>query len=779
MTNRWRKLTPPPSQLNQSHGQVNKSLASKPKRKSPYRDWLWSSLAISLLLSSVGLMLAFIWFSIIFIFNPQKLAWVNELLPAWVQIPLQTSEPSQTLEQIQASLAPEQTTGDLMSLNEEEGSFLLPIFQRRGNCQFDCQELVELRVYQLAQTEEFSSISEKLYYLTTEITITPPDESLINEALKHRDDNSRLPLTKIKSLGSDSVSPGVWLVLWGERPHENDAIAYGYIIYYNPQRQNLQQLLAWKNPNGELPQWQQVTGGGSKELIINQTVGLEPQFSVYQVEATNFYLNPVLLTEISLKPPAIQDTAYQDALFIASNGLWTPAFEWLQFIQKQHQGDFPPEAQAQVNLIRLHAEVSKAQADIIWASPSQQVLAELIDGRWAKALQVFAAPPQNISEIATLLKAEQGRLWNRTEAALRVNPRRQDVQVWATLILAAQQGEEQAISWLKSQPEVTSSHLGYIQGLLAKLRGEELNPEISINHPSQIIGTVKPVTEIKAGEWLQADGNPELKLTDGEMWYQVEVSAFYDGDTWLSSPFTSLQPPTSSPAQFFWEILRIRVNPVMQMIVWSSQGEQQITTATIKAVRFRNGVLQLLTTGQEIADEQNRLRQRQPLAVSPTALEWVKPAPMTLSTLYTQNPQVVDDMLPILWRSLQQTGELPMGGVPSFAEIQGQLGDWPLQMIDVTNDGQREIILTISADAIAGWQDINRDMSKLELNQSRPRTLIVSPNGKVVYTDFQQNSQQALTAIARLSHTSSLALLVENGGKYSLKRWSDKNQRFE
>lgn len=457
MTNRWRKLTPPPSQLNSSDRQVNKPHAAKPKLKSQYRDWLWSSLAISLLLSSVGLMLVFIWFSILFIFNPQKLAWVNELLPTSLQIPLPTSEPPQTLTEIQASLGEQQITGDLISLNEEEGSFLLPIFQQRANCQSDCQELVELRVYQLAQIEEFSSQSEKLYYFTTELAIIPPDESLINEALKHRDDNSRLPLTKIKSLGSDSLSPGVWLVLWGERPHESDAIAYGYMMYYNPQRQNLQQLLAWKNPNGKLPQWQQVTGGGSKELVINQTIGLEPQFSVYQVEATNFYLNPFILTQISLQSPAIEDTAYKDALSIARQGLWKPAFEWLQFIQKQYQGDFPPVAQAQVDLIRLHSQFTTAQADITWASPSQQVLAELIDGRWGKALQVFAASPQDISEIATLLQVEQGRLWNRTQAALRVNPHRQDVQVWATLILAAQQGEEQAISWLKSQPEVTTN----------------------------------------------------------------------------------------------------------------------------------------------------------------------------------------------------------------------------------------------------------------------------------------------------------------------------------
>ena len=35
-------------------------------------------------------------------------------------------------------------------------------------------------------------------------------------------------------------------------------------------------MLSWTSPNGQLPKWQQVTGGGAKELVIDQTVGLEP-----------------------------------------------------------------------------------------------------------------------------------------------------------------------------------------------------------------------------------------------------------------------------------------------------------------------------------------------------------------------------------------------------------------------------------------------------------------------------------------------------------------------
>jgi len=175
------------------------------------------------------------------------------------------------------------------------------------------------------------------------------------------------------------------------------------------------------------------------------------------------------LEEISLTPAAMHDSAYQDALLIARSGLWTPAFEWLQSIQKQRKERIPATAQAQIDLIRLHSQLTKIQADKSWASPSQQVLADLIDGRWEKALQVFEASPQNAQEIVTLLKADKGRLWSRVEAALRVNPNRPEVQAWGALILAVQQGQKPANSWLKGQSQTTKDTLTHIQSLLEKL----------------------------------------------------------------------------------------------------------------------------------------------------------------------------------------------------------------------------------------------------------------------------------------------------------------------
>ncbi|MDB9376742.1 hypothetical protein PN460_02555, partial [Nodularia sphaerocarpa CS-585A2] len=167
MANRSRKPTPKSSQEN-----GKKPVSSKPRKQSQW-GWLWSTVALALLLSSAGLIVAFSWMSILFIFNPAQLAWVNEFLPAGVQIPVNKGERPQSLPEIQDNLSsPEQIAGKSLALDAEEDSFLLPIFQQRVNCQSDCQEIVELRVYQRSQDREFQSQSEKYYDLAAQFPIT-------------------------------------------------------------------------------------------------------------------------------------------------------------------------------------------------------------------------------------------------------------------------------------------------------------------------------------------------------------------------------------------------------------------------------------------------------------------------------------------------------------------------------------------------------------------------------------------------------------------------------
>ncbi|MEH2280128.1 MAG: hypothetical protein V7K90_02100 [Nostoc sp.] len=793
MANRSRKLTPKASKLNKPPAGAMKRVAKKPQKKLKRGSWLSSMLAMStagcayaILLSSASLVIAFAWISVLFIFNPDQVSWLNKILPAWAQIPLGKHERPQTLKQIQLDLSKKnQIFGKTLPLHEDvKTSFLLPVFQQRANCQSDCEELVELRVYELSVELEFKSQSENYYYLTTLLPVTGPDESFVISSLldgtsEPQDISIPLPLTEVQRFEGGTPSPGVWFDLRGKRQQGTGTIRYGYVVYYNPERTNLLQMLSWSSPNGQLPKWQQVTGDATKELVIDQTVGLEPHLQVYQVKPLKLFLKPIQLEAITLKSSTFKDSGYENALLIARSGLWTPAFEWLKFIKKQRKGVLPEAAQAQMDLIRLHSQLTKTQAQKIWASPSQEVLADLIDGRWEKALQVFEASPHNAQEIATLLKADEKRLWNRTAAALRVNPNRLEVQAWFALILAVQQGEGHANSWFKAQPKITKENLAYIQGLLARLNGEGTKSQISSTHPSQIVGTVQPITQVTNTEWLQPNSPADLKLTDNQVWYQVEVSAFNDGKRWLNSPFENFNPPKTDAAKFFWKTLGITSDPEIQIVVWLPNGEQKITIAAIKAVQLRDKVLRLLAAGPKILDNQNDVLQPKPLALTNAALEWVQPSPITLRELHQQNPQAVKVMLSSLWQSLQQSGEVPAGAIPQFEQMQEKLGDWPVQVIDLTNNAQPEIILTISPEAIASLNQPTPRIQGGNTEQRRDRTIILSDSNEVIYTDFTGNHLQKLSAIAKLSGVQSLALLVENAHNYSLRRWSVKNQRFE
>ncbi|MEH2377367.1 MAG: hypothetical protein V7K27_00420 [Nostoc sp.] len=785
MANRSRKLRPKASKRNQPHAGVIKRLAKKPQKKLKRGSWLSSMLAMAILLTSASLIMAFAWISVLFIFNPDQVSWLNKILPAWAQIPLGHERP-QTLKQIQLDLSKKnQIFGETLPLYQNaENSFLLPVFQQRANCQSDCEELVELRVYQRSEELEFKSQSENYYYLATQLPVTGPEESFVISPLldgtsEPQDISIPLPLTEVQRFEGGTPLPGVWFNLRGQRQQGTGAFAYGHVVYYNPERTNLLQMLSWTSPNGELPKWQQVTGDGTKELVVDQTIGLEPHLLVYQVKPLKLFLKPIQLEAISLNSPALKDSAYQNALSIARSGLWTPAFEWLKFIKKQRKGVLPEAAQAQMDLIRLHSQLTKTQAEKIWASPNQEVLADLIDGRWEKALQVFQASPHNAQEIATLLKADEKRLWNRTVAALRVNPNRLEVQAWFALILAVQRGEADANSWLKAQPEITKENLAYIQGLLAKLNNQGTKSQISSTHSSQIVGTVQPITQVTNTEWLQPNSSADLKLTNNQVWYQVEVSAFNDGKRWLNSPFENFNAPKTDAAKFFWETLGITSDPEIQIIVWLPNGEQQITIAAIKAVQLRGKVLRLLVAAPKTPENLNNVLQPKPLALTNAALEWVQPSPISLQEVYQQNPQGVKVILSSVWQSLQQSGEVPAGAIPSFEQMQEKLGDWPVQVIDLTNNAQPEIILTISAAEIASLNQSTPGIPAENTEQRRERTIILSDSNKVIYTDFTGNYLQRLSAIAKLSGGQSLALLVENSHNYSLRRWSEKNQRFE
>ncbi|MEB3150708.1 MAG: hypothetical protein VKL60_17055 [Sphaerospermopsis sp.] len=502
-----RKLKPKAARTHQSRADAKKRIAKKSEKQSRWRSWLLSTLAWSIVLGSSGVIIAFGWISILFIMNPEQVSWLNEYLPEEAKIPVSKKDIPKTLAEIELSLKKQNLiVGESLSLDaagnqqnnqkpQKPNLFLLPIFQKRNNCQSDCQELVELRVYQPSKEIEFQMQSETHYHLVTQLAISGLTKSFVEAPVgknilesENQDKNSKLPFTQITAFNDSQLSPGFWFYLKGEHKQEDTAIVYGQIIHYNPLLRSLQQMLSWKNPNGKLPKWQQVTGSNTKELVIDQTLDVEPYFQVYQVKEGKLVKNSVSLEPITLKS-VFEDFGYQKSLLLARNGLWTPAHAWLTSLQKQRKQPFSDAVKAQIDFIRLHSQFTKIQADKSWASPSQQVLSAVIDGRWEQALQVLTTSTNNGQEISNLLKSDKGRLWNRSTVALRLNPARRAVLAWAYLILTVQRGEERANSWLQGQPNISDDTIPYLQDLLAKLNGK-----VTSDHQSQIIGRLQKIT---------------------------------------------------------------------------------------------------------------------------------------------------------------------------------------------------------------------------------------------------------------------------------------------
>jgi hypothetical protein len=211
---------------------------------------------------------------------------------------------------------------------------------------------------------------------------------------------------------------------------------------------------------GEAPVWKKITGDRNPELLINQTVGMEPQFEMYQVKPLNFVPSPVQLQPVSLAEPALESVRFANALQLGRGRLWSTSLQWLESLKQEIPAqEWSIDAQAQMDLIRWHAQATATQAEGSWASPSQQVLANLIDGRWERALTVFIASQEASQEMTALLTADTGRLENRMKSALKVGSDKPVIRTWMVLLIAAQKGKKAAIAWLKTQPNLTAAEV--------------------------------------------------------------------------------------------------------------------------------------------------------------------------------------------------------------------------------------------------------------------------------------------------------------------------------
>jgi hypothetical protein len=462
----------------QPQGKTEQSkVESSKSRMSPLapssRGWLSRLGAIAIVCLSTGAVASAGWLAVQLIVNPQSVNWINRILPGWIPASSYQVAP-QTVRQIRTELHRGNQAGkemiplgSSMSIVDQKSTatdWLMPIQQADPKCQNDCDRLVELRVYQHDPAAS-TPTQEPVYHLVSRLSITGLEESfvvapLVTAQSDVQGSSRAMPLTQITRYEGTVPPQGTWLNLSGREDSGGDTLAYGQILHYNPKRHHLGAKLDWSSTIGEAPVWKKITGDRNPELLVNQTVGMEPQFEMYQVKPLNFVPSPVQLQPVSLTEPTIKSMGFANALQLARGRLWSTSLQWLESLKREIPAkEWTTDAQAQMDLIRWHAQATSTQAEGSWASPSQQVLANLIDGRWERALTVFEASQEASQEMVALLKADTGRLENRMESALQVGSDKPTIRTWMALLIAAQKGKKPAIAWLKAQSNTTPTEI--------------------------------------------------------------------------------------------------------------------------------------------------------------------------------------------------------------------------------------------------------------------------------------------------------------------------------
>ncbi|MBD1845215.1 hypothetical protein H6F89_17750 [Cyanobacteria bacterium FACHB-63] len=427
----------------------------------------WKSVGSGVVIvTAAGLVASSIWLSLQFIKDPRSVAWMNQYLPKNAKIPISTWDDPKTLREIQADLrkaglfAGEPIRVETaIKAKSNQTDFLIPIYRLDQSGGDD--RLTELRAYRLVFNP--TPNKEEALQFVNQIAVRELQEDFVAEPLirAHVIDSSAdrsVPFTAVQRFEDRAPRNGVWLTLSGKLQQGDKSISYGQVVYYNPITTAMSVMLSWTSPTDEFPTWQAVAKGRPAEFVVNQTVGLEPDFQVYQLRSVQrktipFQLQPISLSQSGLRQ---ENGAFVDALFLARSGLWSTALEYMQSVKQQVGKNWTATAQAQIELVERHAKVTKAQADQPWASAGQQLVANLIDGRWERAAQFVQNPTIDRAEILDTLKLDSDRVQKRIHAALNLNPARSDVQFWAALRLAAQRGKPSAIAWLKKQPQDSS-----------------------------------------------------------------------------------------------------------------------------------------------------------------------------------------------------------------------------------------------------------------------------------------------------------------------------------
>jgi len=674
----------------------------------------WSNLTIVLSIPIVG---GLIGLGLLYLTNPLAISWlISSEAPAFYSSSLWNLPKS--IPQIQAELGRSQLKlGE--NYNLKTGEIIYTVLET------ETQNLREIRLYQTILdrgVEKLLLVSTTTIAGIDEYFVRSPRFKYTTEAIpdRIRPDRNRLPLKKLSLLNNaPSQFNGVWFTTSGNV----DGISYGQIYYFgNDKRSRLVELDAWTSPVGELPKWRNAlaSNSGSVQLVINQTQAFEPLFLIFQPEEVIAHsTRPVKLRQVTLNEAKGQPKSYQDALVMASVGLWSPAlgkFNLMVEDLKTQGKTLSPFLQEQYDMIALHAQITSRQAESPNSNLGDKALKNIIDGRWADALAIANDSAYKGDKIAEMLAKHHPHIWRRVMTMLTFTGAK-EIKLWGGLVVLQRNGLRRAEHWLREQKVDSKDSNQLLQRL-------DLAP-VTLN-PNQLMGTVAYIGRGEAGStWFL----PPPKLEPGQAWYEVNVNLIKDGDKWINDPFPELSDRSSI---LLWKVLGLSLNSSLGVVLYDAYGKSQTTTLTAQSLWVSDsGGLRILASGEASLAPLLNTSTIPPLVTSGGAFN----PPNGSSVDWQSLPSVtVERIIRTMYRELQRNGEVSLS-IEDFSVLVQQ--QWSLSSVSLDGVGKPEYLLLLDRDKV----DLGDRHYPLAIAFSSDGVLLFSDmNGSRIWMDVLPSS---------------------------------------
>ncbi len=745
-----------------STGAVQVWVGSRP---GPWR-WLWRLLLVSAGLGG-GLLLLGLSFrlGLRLMLDPEALP---QALAQWQRSqPLTLLAPAASLDDLRRQAeAAQQILGDPLGLGD--GFVLVPVLEA------ETETVVSLALFQSQGGEgELRAIATLAIKPLPKDTVLAPfrNSSQMPTAVP-----ATFPLRQVVPLSSPpGASDGTWLTLEGTWQQQGLTLRYGHLLHVDSQNQSLTLLEPWSSPANRPPQWADLDGDGPSDLIIDETVGLEPALRGWQVMAgARPRLQPVSWLRVPVDAGA-KAVTYQQALRLARGGLWHQAQAHLADLKPALAQGWNPAAEAQLRLMERHAAVTQRQAEQDWSTPTQYILALLIDGRWEAALAQLEKSPSLVPAVLGRLGADRGQMWSRISAAAALPDPPPAVYVWGGLAIKAQQTQPNNLAgasqdWLDRQlvPALARQRLATVLTALTISQGQTVASakqnagggadaiappanNLEANQPfgaialapaAAFIGQGNPIASPPAG---YAAPGQSLDAGLGQ-WYAVELRAVRQNQGWQRGSLA--MPPGANPAAA-WSVVQPAAQAAPQILRWVSSTTGLPAPLTVRGLRLANDNPILLATGPAV------------MPSSPPPLVFSQGALMWLDASQGQGPDA---------------GAIAAAATAIFGS-QTPPPDWATTLatqhsLDLTGDGQAERMLTwnqAALDQLKSW--------RVQVETTAPKTIVLSQDNRVLYSDMF--APQTLVALTSPETGWPVGLLIYRSGGYDLLSWLVATQRFE